>query len=115
MDDCVIRRLNGETLNIIDSCEKDGLFTDGRFKNDAEISDFIEDDLEVAILCAIIKCGDNNNYTLNIHSRDCYPALPLEGEIQLAKVQTEIYQPIIKYFIQYGFKDLFSSIPVGEE
>lgn len=108
MENCIIRCWNGEVLNIISTPEEGGLFCDGKFKNDRDIAAFIEDDIEIAILCAVNK-NNNNDYLLNICSRTPHAALTLEGEIQLSRQQAEIYMPIIKYFLQYGFNNLFAS------
>jgi len=105
MENCTIRRWDGEILNIINTPEEDGLHNDGKFKNDKDIAAFIDEDIEVAILCAVSKNNDNE-YFLNIHPRSPHAALTLEGEVRLSRQQTEIYLPIIKYFLQHGFRDL---------
>lgn len=107
MEECTIRRLNGEILHIINSNESDGLYTNGKFESDAEVADFIKENLEIAIMCSIIK-SNHNEYILNIFPIDGYGAMPTEGEIQLTRHQTEIYLPIIKYFLQFGFKSVYS-------
>lgn len=105
MDCCTIRRLNGESLRIVRDSETEGLFMDGRFQSDREISDFIQKNLETASLCAVNKITDKE-YVLNIKPKENSCALSLEGEILSVRKQTETYMPIIKYFLLNGFGHL---------
>lgn len=113
---CAVKRLNGETLNIVldyyihDSYtgmnkKLSGLY-EYNFKDDLELEAFIKEHTEEAIKLAVDRDG-NGDYLLNIQSMKDHPAMTDEGAKQFAERQMETYIPIIKYFLQYGFNDLF--------
>lgn len=121
-DFTVIHRLNGESLKIEDEWneteenrkDKWAILKQG-FENDAEIANFIQEaDIE-DVIKLMVSVDNKDTYTLNIHSVENWSNYGLVGERWMARRQLGSYQPIIKYFIQYGFKDLFSSIPIGDE
>lgn len=113
-DFTIIHRLNGESLKIEDvwsdieeryTCKWPILKKS--FKKDIEIKNLIQNaDIE-DIIRLMIRNDGTDAYTLNIHSVENWASLGIEGERWMAKRQMEIYMPIIKYFLQNGFRNLF--------
>lgn len=114
-DFTVIHRLNGESLKIEDEWseveenrkDKWAILKCG-FEYDAEVAKFIQGaDIE-DIIKLIVKVDSKGTYILNIHSVEKWSNYGIVGERWMAKRQLEIYLPIIKYFLLYGFDRLFS-------
>lgn len=121
---CMIRNLDGETLDIVNagtlidlSLDSDigiipGLYQDGSIVNDMEMKIYIETNVEQAIYKAV-DCTGESKYILNVHHKDALPS-QIGGEVQLAKQQVNTFLPIIKYFLQHGFKELFRDKKLSE-
>lgn len=115
-DAAIITRLNGESLKIIDESlmyaypekdvQADGLYLKLPFEKDFDVKKFIQQNDIKDIVKVAVTSINKNEYILNIHSVENWAALPPEGESWMAKRQIDIYLPIIKYFLLYGFQDL---------
>lgn len=121
-DFTVINNLNGESLKIEDewsemeeNCKDKWAILKCGFENDAEVAKFIQEaDIE-DIIKLVVKVDSKGTYILNIHSVENWPNYGIVGERWMAKRQLEIYLPIIKHFLLYGFDKLFAFTEVMNE
>lgn len=117
---CTIGNFKGEALDIIATNDLidlsldgatgsiPGLYQDGSLINDRKIEKYIKNNTEEAIYKAVIHI-EKSKYLLNICNKDALPS-QAGKEMQLARQQTFVYLPIIKYFLLYGFKNLFDKM-----
>lgn len=110
MEDCTIRRINGESLTIV---YNERLY--GKIKSisnkylglKAEMGIYIQNHVEECILDRVYT-DSRSEYFLDIAS--CEDPVVFEWNEYTNKLlykQLEIYMPIIRYFMLYGFNDLF--------
>lgn len=109
---CTVERYDGEKLIIVYD-NGDGYYKNGHgsfwglglsnlFESDAEIKDFIRGNIIEAVHLAVLQL-DSTTYLLNIAARDNHCRMSSDGIKWLNRHQIEIYEPIVKYFIENGF------------
>lgn len=112
--DCTIRRVNGEILTVMyvrGCCSR--CISGIQFNTEEEMGLYIQDHVKECILQKVVA-KDAENYFLNVCSIDDesiggIPDLAWTKGYhgKLLEKQLQVYMPIIRYFMLYGFKELF--------